>query len=381
MIARASIALCGQGLVYSLHIGQVLSREDTRNLTRDWMVAHIPRAHEDRRRAGRARRLGAGHRPPVAADRQRRPLGEVPDQPLADRPRRPASRCPSPGVIVNIEDYERTCARAGRRLRASGATAGSSPAPRSAAAPRPSPRSCPRRWPTTASSSAAPTSSTRPRRIAEGAEPVDVQLRLVRSTTTRWPTTGPGPLITVYRLRGGQLRAAYPEAVLVPRPDRHRPRAPRAGHRARAQRAGPRAPQPGRRRGGRRATARSLGRGLARRVRRPARRGRGDRRAAAAPTSPARRSTSRSSPAATRARRRRAPTRSSPPGIAPRRRRLRRPDREGQRPRPGHPARRGHRGRRRRRRRRAGRAARGWPTRPSASTPAPAGRGCCSSRR
>ncbi len=35
-------ALCGQGLVYSVHDGRVLSREDTRGLTRDWLVAHVP---------------------------------------------------------------------------------------------------------------------------------------------------------------------------------------------------------------------------------------------------------------------------------------------------------------------------------------------------
>ena len=35
-------ALLAQGLVYSVHSGLVLSRADTRNLTRDWMVAHIP---------------------------------------------------------------------------------------------------------------------------------------------------------------------------------------------------------------------------------------------------------------------------------------------------------------------------------------------------
>jgi hypothetical protein len=36
------VALCGQGFVYSMHSGLVLSREDTRNLARDWMVAHVP---------------------------------------------------------------------------------------------------------------------------------------------------------------------------------------------------------------------------------------------------------------------------------------------------------------------------------------------------
>jgi hypothetical protein len=35
-------ALLAQGLVYSLHSGLVLARADTRNLTRNWMIAHIP---------------------------------------------------------------------------------------------------------------------------------------------------------------------------------------------------------------------------------------------------------------------------------------------------------------------------------------------------
>jgi len=35
-------ALLVQGAVYSVHSGLVLSRADTRNLTRDWMLAHIP---------------------------------------------------------------------------------------------------------------------------------------------------------------------------------------------------------------------------------------------------------------------------------------------------------------------------------------------------
>jgi len=35
-------ALLTQGLVYSVHAGMVLARADTRNLTRAWMVAHIP---------------------------------------------------------------------------------------------------------------------------------------------------------------------------------------------------------------------------------------------------------------------------------------------------------------------------------------------------
>jgi hypothetical protein len=40
--ALAVIALAAQGLVYSIHSGLVLSRADTRNLTRAWLVEHIP---------------------------------------------------------------------------------------------------------------------------------------------------------------------------------------------------------------------------------------------------------------------------------------------------------------------------------------------------
>ena len=42
VLAVGVIALCGQGLVYSLHEGLVLSRADTRNLARDWLVANVP---------------------------------------------------------------------------------------------------------------------------------------------------------------------------------------------------------------------------------------------------------------------------------------------------------------------------------------------------
>lgn len=40
--AIAVLALCAQGIVYSVHSGIVLSRADTRNLARAWMVAHVP---------------------------------------------------------------------------------------------------------------------------------------------------------------------------------------------------------------------------------------------------------------------------------------------------------------------------------------------------
>jgi Dolichyl-phosphate-mannose-protein mannosyltransferase len=42
--ALAVVALCAQGLIYSVHSDRVLSRKDTRTLTREWMVAHIPQS-------------------------------------------------------------------------------------------------------------------------------------------------------------------------------------------------------------------------------------------------------------------------------------------------------------------------------------------------
>ncbi|HWH11765.1 MAG TPA: glycosyltransferase family 39 protein [Solirubrobacteraceae bacterium] len=42
MIAIAVVALCGQGVVHSVHSGLVDSRADTRNQARAYMVAHVP---------------------------------------------------------------------------------------------------------------------------------------------------------------------------------------------------------------------------------------------------------------------------------------------------------------------------------------------------
>jgi len=43
VMALAGLALCAQGLVYSIHSDLVLARVDTRTLTREWMVANIPK--------------------------------------------------------------------------------------------------------------------------------------------------------------------------------------------------------------------------------------------------------------------------------------------------------------------------------------------------
>jgi Dolichyl-phosphate-mannose-protein mannosyltransferase len=105
-LALAVVAACGQGFVYSLHSGLVLSREDTRNLTRAWMVANVP----------------AGTKvvvEPVVPDQWAQDIGNpLPIVPNGNRwnkyplsrsqiDPKTGARVPGPGVIVNIEDFER----------------------------------------------------------------------------------------------------------------------------------------------------------------------------------------------------------------------------------------------------------------------------------
>jgi hypothetical protein len=42
VLGLASVALVAQGVVYSVHVDRVLSRDDTRNIARAWMVANVP---------------------------------------------------------------------------------------------------------------------------------------------------------------------------------------------------------------------------------------------------------------------------------------------------------------------------------------------------
>jgi hypothetical protein len=108
LAALVAVGLCGQGLVYSVHEGRVLSREDTRGLTRDWLVEHVP----------------AGTRivvePGVVPDGWAQDIGTAsPVTPNGNRwAKYPTSRSrvdpdtgrllPAPGIVVNIEDFEKT---------------------------------------------------------------------------------------------------------------------------------------------------------------------------------------------------------------------------------------------------------------------------------
>jgi hypothetical protein len=109
LLAAGAVALCAQGLVASLHIGQVLSREDTRNLTREWLVEHLP---------PRTKVVVE----PVVPDSWAQDIGN-PSRLIANGNRWvkfPTSRSridvndpdgpplPPPGAVVGIEDYERT---------------------------------------------------------------------------------------------------------------------------------------------------------------------------------------------------------------------------------------------------------------------------------
>ena len=100
------VLLCGQGFVYSLHSGLVTSREDTRNIARKWMVLNVP--------AGKKIVVE-----PVVPDQWAQDVGNP--SPLVPNGNRwskyPLSRSqidpktgrslPPPGVVVNIEDFER----------------------------------------------------------------------------------------------------------------------------------------------------------------------------------------------------------------------------------------------------------------------------------
>ena len=195
--------LLGQGVVYAAaQRARALARGHAQPDPRVAGRRNVPAADEDRRRAGRARRLGARHRAPVAADGQRRALGQVPDEPLERRQRRLVH--PGRGADRQHRGLRAHAVPGPRRpLRARAATAGSSSARPSAAAPRPSPRTVPagdRLLPR--ARAPQPTSPTRPRRTATGAGPVAVQLRLVlRLLPAGLPRPGPARC-TVYAAEG-----------------------------------------------------------------------------------------------------------------------------------------------------------------------------------
>ncbi len=188
--ALGAVLLLGQGIVMSLHSGRVLARADTRNLTRDWLVAHVP----------------AGTRivvEPVVPDAWASDVG-APYRGTKNGARWskfPTSRSnvandgsiiPGPGRVVNIEDFERTLFPGlVDRYEAKGycwVVTGSTQRGRAEVQPGKVRGRCR----TTASWSAAHGWSTRPARSPR-APPRSPSTSTGPSTTTRWPMTAPGP--------------------------------------------------------------------------------------------------------------------------------------------------------------------------------------------
>lgn len=102
LLALGAILLLGQGLVHSLHNGQVLARADTRNLARAWLATHVPASGT------------AGAKivvEPVVPEAWLSDIGRV--NPGTSHGARwvkfPTSRSGRfPGQTVIVEDYERT---------------------------------------------------------------------------------------------------------------------------------------------------------------------------------------------------------------------------------------------------------------------------------
>jgi hypothetical protein len=104
-VAVAVVAVCMQGLVYSMHSGVVTSRADTRNLAREWLVANVP--------VGDRIVLepvvpgswvqDIGHPSPATESGNRWVKYQVGKSPINPK----TGHIVPGGIVVNIEDYER----------------------------------------------------------------------------------------------------------------------------------------------------------------------------------------------------------------------------------------------------------------------------------
>jgi 4-amino-4-deoxy-L-arabinose transferase-like glycosyltransferase len=106
LAATGAVVLCGQGVIYAVHSGLVLSRDDTRNLARAWLVDNVPEH-------GRivvepvvpdAWATDVGRPSPRTANGARWVKFPTSRSNIAND----GTRIPGKGRIVNIEDYERT---------------------------------------------------------------------------------------------------------------------------------------------------------------------------------------------------------------------------------------------------------------------------------
>ena len=221
--AAVAVALGAQGLYYSVHVDRVLSRDDTRNLAREWMVAHVPPASKvvvepivpdawfadaDAPDAAEARRRGL-----TRSGRRwvKFPTGRT----TIDEQGR--TRRGGKGRFVSIEDYERTLRPALIDAYEAGGycwvVAGSTQYGRALRARGEVPRAI--RYYRALGRRAQVVHRSSPYRGGEG--PVEFNFDWSFNQYPR-AYARPGPNVVVYRLRGG--RCAAPAAPTAPRPER-----------------------------------------------------------------------------------------------------------------------------------------------------------------
>jgi hypothetical protein len=106
LAALGAVLLLGQGLVYSLHSAMTLSRTDTRNATREWLVAHVPANTKIvvEPVVPDAWATDIAHPNPGTANGARWSKFPTSRSNIAND----GSLISGPGRIVNVEDYERT---------------------------------------------------------------------------------------------------------------------------------------------------------------------------------------------------------------------------------------------------------------------------------
>jgi Dolichyl-phosphate-mannose-protein mannosyltransferase len=106
LYALGAVLLLGQGIVFSIHSGDVLSRPDTRNLARRWLAANVPPRTKIvvEPVVPDAWASDIGHPYPGTSNGARWIKFPTSRSNIAND----GSRIPGGGRIVNIEDFERT---------------------------------------------------------------------------------------------------------------------------------------------------------------------------------------------------------------------------------------------------------------------------------